>query len=64
MQMKGQQPQSEREKAREYRRGRLAAIADVQHILNVAIHQARALGQRTPQLEEVRAAVAAMLLGD
>ncbi len=48
---------------RAFRRGRLSAIADMQHILNVAVHQARALGQKTPQLEEVRAALAAMLLG-
>jgi len=47
---------------RAFKRGQCKAIGDMQHILNMAIHQSRMLGQRTPQLEEVRAALAAMLL--
>jgi hypothetical protein len=47
---------------RAFKRGQCKAIGDMQHILNMAIHQSRMLGQKTPQLEEVRAALAAMLL--
>lgn len=57
---KAQEEAMQKQAKREYKRGKLQAISDMQHIVNAAIFQCRALGQRTPQLEELRAALEAM----
>lgn len=48
---------------REYRRGQLAALADIQHILNVAIHELRTAGERPSHLEQFREALHNLNLG-